>query len=112
MDLWRTIARKKLLPSLKICKKKDVFGNFNDLCMGKLWVELDELLWAGNHEQAGEFKNMITQDTQTCEGKYKKTREFDSYKDCTVYLHNLLFNNCLANVSGPLYHVCPTAVGS
>jgi hypothetical protein len=25
-------------------------------------------------------------------------------KDCTVYLHNLLFNhNCLANVSGPLY---------
>eukprot|EP01047_Picozoa_sp_COSAG01_P021342 COSAG01_NODE_1236_length_11101_cov_6.515179_2_plen_158_part_00 len=43
------------------------------------WVELDELLWAGNHEQAGEFKNMITEDTQTCEGKYKKTREFDSY---------------------------------
>jgi hypothetical protein len=24
-------------------------------------------------------------------------------KDCTVYLHNLLFNNCLANVSGLLY---------
>jgi hypothetical protein len=63
----------------QVCKKKDVFGNFNDLCMGKLWVELDELLWAGNHEQAGEFKNMITEDTQTCEGKYKKTREFDSY---------------------------------
>eukprot|EP01047_Picozoa_sp_COSAG01_P014756 COSAG01_NODE_725_length_14049_cov_7.712760_4_plen_1101_part_00 len=63
----------------QVCKKKDVFGNFNELCMGKLWVELDELLWAGNHEQAGEFKNMITEDTQTCEGKYKKTREFDSY---------------------------------
>jgi hypothetical protein len=34
---------------------------------------------AGNHEQAGGFKNMMTEDTQMCEGKYKKTREYDSY---------------------------------
>jgi hypothetical protein len=65
--------------AIQICKKKDIFGNFNDLCMGKIWVELDELLWAGNHEQAGEFKSMITEDTQMCEGKFKKTREYSSY---------------------------------
>ena len=42
----------------QITKKKDLFGNFNDFTACKLWVEMDELLWAGNTEQAGEFKNM------------------------------------------------------
>ena len=64
----------------QITKKKDLFGTFNDFtAMGKIWVELDELLWGGNPEQACEFKNMITEDEQTCEGKYKKTRTYDSY---------------------------------
>ena len=72
----------------QITKKKDLFGNFNDYTSCKLWIEMDELLWAGNHEQAGEFKNMISEDEQTCEGKYKKTREYDSYHNYCATTNN------------------------
>ena len=40
---------------------------------------MDELLWAGNNEHANEFKNYITEDTQTVNPKFKKMRDYDSY---------------------------------
>ena len=72
----------------QITKKKELFGNFNDYTSCKLWVEMDELLWAGNNEQAGEFKHMISEDQQTCEGKFKKTREYDSYHNYCATTNN------------------------
>jgi hypothetical protein len=74
--------------AVQITKKKDLFGSFNDFTACKLWVEMDELLWAGNSEQAGEFKNMISEDDQTCEAKYKKTRMYDSYHNYCATTNN------------------------
>jgi hypothetical protein len=79
----RTIIGPKY--SCQLSKKRQLFGDFNDNTgRDKLWVEMDELLWAGNHEHANDFKNMITEDTQTVNPKFKKERAYDSYHNYII----------------------------
>jgi hypothetical protein len=63
----------------QLSNPRHLFGDFNEKTgRDKIWVEMDELLWSGNHAHAARFKNMITEDTQEAEGKFKKERTYQS----------------------------------
>ena len=47
----------------------------NETLFDSLFVELDECLFAGNHEQANELKALVSESTGTKEGKMKKKRK-------------------------------------
>ncbi len=74
----RTIIGPKY--SAQLSKKNQLFGDFNDNAgRAKLWIEMDELLWAGNHQEANNFKCLITEDTVVVNAKFKKERAYASY---------------------------------
>eukprot|EP01043_Picozoa_sp_COSAG02_P030144 COSAG02_NODE_1911_length_10408_cov_1015.930449_6_plen_1138_part_00 len=58
-----------------ITKKSDLHDRFNEALFNSLFVELDECLFAGNHEQANEFKALVSESTGTKEEKMKKKRK-------------------------------------
>ena len=58
-----------------ITKKSDLHDRSNESLFDSLFVELDECLFAGNHEQANELKATITESTGTKEEKMKRKRK-------------------------------------
>jgi hypothetical protein len=58
-----------------ITKKSDLHDRFNETLFNSLFVELDECLFAGNHEQANELKALVSESTGTKEEKMKKKRK-------------------------------------
>jgi hypothetical protein len=60
---------------------KDMFGEFTFFAR-RIYVFLDECIWAGSHQDRNELKNMITADTERVRNMYSPT----SYqKSCTNY---------------------------
>ena len=51
-----------------ITKKSDLHDRFNECLFNSLFVELDECLFAGNHEAANELKALVSESTGTKEG--------------------------------------------
>jgi hypothetical protein len=67
-------------------RKDNIFGTFNYLLSCKTLVVLNELLWAGSHEAAGTFKDMITDKRITINQKNHDQRPetaFQNYVICT-----------------------------
>ena len=58
-----------------ITKKSDLHDRFNECLFWSLFVELDECIFAGNHEAANEFKALVSESTGTKEEKMKKKRK-------------------------------------
>ena len=53
-------------------KKRDFHNRFNENLFHSLFVELDEVLFARNHEQANELKALTSEGLGTREEKMKK----------------------------------------
>jgi hypothetical protein len=49
-----------------------LFGTYNGCLSGKVCVVAEELLWAGNHRDAGILKDMLTSETLSLNDKYQK----------------------------------------
>ena len=67
-------------------RKDNVFGQFNSSLSCKTLVVMNELLWAGSHEAAGVFKDMITDENITINTKHQVQRQetcFQNYAICT-----------------------------
>eukprot|EP01047_Picozoa_sp_COSAG01_P099845 COSAG01_NODE_29791_length_629_cov_1.798113_1_plen_167_part_10 len=58
----------------KIEKKSDIYDKFNAKLYETLFVELDEVIFAGNHEQANLMKVLTTEPKGTKEEKYGEKR--------------------------------------
>lgn len=67
-------------------RKDNIFGSFNSGLSCKTLVVLNELLWAGSHESAGVFKDMITDKIIMINEKHQVQRPetcHQSYMICT-----------------------------
>jgi hypothetical protein len=56
----------------QVSDPKTVFGDFNESLSCKCLVVLDEMLYAGNHQVANQFKSLITEDQIRINPKYGK----------------------------------------
>eukprot|EP01047_Picozoa_sp_COSAG01_P056799 COSAG01_NODE_6484_length_3638_cov_100.861260_6_plen_107_part_00 len=56
----------------QVSDPKTVFGDFNEVLNCKCLVVLDEMLYAGNHAVANQFKSLITEDQIRINPKYGK----------------------------------------
>ena len=64
---------------IKIDKAEQITGKFNQHLLGKLFVVLEEAIWAGDKAAEGTLKSLITDRRTMLEGKGTNAQEMDTY---------------------------------
>lgn len=68
---------------LDICfktpKRDDLFGKWSDHLQNKIFVQLEEAIWAGNKQEMSELNEFITGETQSVQTRFQSTKQSSSY---------------------------------
>lgn len=71
-----------------ITNPKHVFGRFNGILRNKLFACIDDITWAGGHEEEGILKNIITGNQITLEKKFAEVEDVRSFLRIMIVTNN------------------------
>jgi hypothetical protein len=63
----------------KTPKRDDLFGKWSDHLQNKIFVQLEEAIWAGNKQEMSEVNEFITGETQSVQTRFQSTKQSPPY---------------------------------